>query len=93
MEGGFSQADEQRAFQVLLEDWEIWIRWEAAFQRRDASIRSHPALPQDRARYEALKIAIGDKLRADRSRARFMNATFKNLPDGRMLVEWRAADA
>ena len=26
LEGGFSQADEQRAFQVLLEDWETFDR-------------------------------------------------------------------
>ena len=36
---------------LVLEDWEIWLRWDLAFKRGDVSVESHPALPQDRERH------------------------------------------
>ena len=35
---------------LSLELWESWKRWEAAHQRGDATLESHPALPEDRPR-------------------------------------------
>jgi hypothetical protein len=78
---------------LVLEDWEIWLRWYSARKRGEASLESHPALPEDRERHEALKIAIGDRLRADRAHAKCLKACFEVSPhDGRMIVEWRTAD-
>src|SRR5262249_3318475 len=57
---------------LILEDWEIWLRWEAAYQRGEVTIASHPALPEDRERYEALKSAIGDRFKVERAQAKFM---------------------
>jgi hypothetical protein len=75
---------------LVLEKWEIWLRWDSAFKRGDVSVESHPALPQDRERHEALKIAIGDRLRVDRARAKYLKARFKTSPhDGTTIVEWR----
>ena len=74
---------------LVLEDWEIWLRWESAYKRGGASIESHPALPQDRERHEALKVAIGDRLRVDRARATYLKARFDTLPHrGGLVVEW-----
>lgn len=39
---------------LALEDWAIWRRWEKAFHAGEAPHGSHPALPADRARHEAL---------------------------------------
>jgi hypothetical protein len=75
---------------LVLEDWEIWLRWNSAFKRGEVSIESHPALPEDRERHEALKIAIGDRLQVDRARAKCMKGRFEtSLHDGGTIVEWR----
>jgi hypothetical protein len=75
---------------LVLEDWEIWLRWDSAFKRREASIESHPALPADRERHDALKIAIGDRFRVDRTQAKHVKARFKTSPEtGETVVEWR----
>jgi hypothetical protein len=34
-------------FQLALEDWAIWLRWEDAFDAGQTSIETHPALPED----------------------------------------------
>src|SRR5258708_30762489 len=79
---------------LVLEDWEIWLRWDSAFKRGAVSVESHPALPQDRERHEALKIAIGDRLRVDRVHAKYLKARFETSPHhGGTIVEWRTADA
>jgi hypothetical protein len=76
---------------LVLEDWEIWLRWAAAFKRGEVTIESHPALLEDRERHEALKIAIGDRFKVDRAQAKSMKARFATSPhDGSTIVEWRA---
>jgi hypothetical protein len=67
---------------LALEDWEIWLRWHSASKRNEAPAKSHPALPEDRERHEALKIAIGDRLRVDRAQAKYMRARFETSPQG-----------
>jgi aromatic ring-cleaving dioxygenase len=77
---------------LILEDWETWLRWNSAFKRGEVSIESHPARPEDRARHEALKVAIGDRLKVDRAQARYMKAKVAVSPqDGGTIVEWCAA--
>jgi len=81
---------DQSLLALVLEDWEIWLRWDAAFKRGEVSVDSHPALPQDRERHEALKIAIGDRLRVDRVHAKYLKARFATSPhDGSTIVQWR----
>ena len=41
-------AVDQKTFVLALEDWEIWLRWKAAFDRNEVSNDSHPALPAER---------------------------------------------
>jgi aromatic ring-cleaving dioxygenase len=53
--------------------------WESAFKRGAVSIESHPTLGQDRERHEALKIAIGDRLRVDRVHVAALSARFGNF--------------
>jgi hypothetical protein len=76
---------------LVLEDWEIWLRWQSAFQGAKASIETHPALPQDHERHQALTTAIGGRLQADRERAKYLKARFESAPNGDLLVEWRPA--
>jgi hypothetical protein len=74
-------------FALVLEDWEIWLRWQSAFKRGEVSHKSHPSLPQDRERHEALKVAIGDRLRVDRTRAKYLKARF-GVQNGETVVQW-----
>src|SRR5262245_11670603 len=41
----------QDLFHLLMEDWEIWRRWETAFHAGQTTKETHPALPEDRARH------------------------------------------
>jgi hypothetical protein len=78
---------------LVLEDWQIFLRWSSALKRGEVSVKSHPALPEDRERHETLKIDIGDRLKVDRAQAKFMKARFGTSPhDGGTLVEWCTGD-
>jgi hypothetical protein len=49
---------------LVLEDWEIWLRWQGAYLKKEVSLDTHPALPEDRARHEAIKAEIGGRFEA-----------------------------
>jgi hypothetical protein len=42
-------------FQLAMEDWSIWQRWELAFHSGKADLSTHPALPQDASRHKELE--------------------------------------
>ncbi len=50
-------------FELALEDWRIWRRWEKAHKEGLETEDSHPALPEERARHEELKKLLGGKLK------------------------------
>ncbi|TWU05788.1 hypothetical protein [Stieleria varia] len=52
-------------FQLALEDWAVWLRWNAAYKRGDTPHETHPALPDDRARHEELQRLLNGKLVID----------------------------
>ena len=52
----------QRSFELAKEDWTIWKKWEAAFHSGRATVESHPALPQDRARHEEIRAILDSAL-------------------------------
>jgi hypothetical protein len=56
-------------FVLALEDWEIWLRWERAFQEGRATQETHPALPDDRPRHEELEPILKASLVIDPTRA------------------------
>ena len=65
---------------LALEEWAIWTRWETAFHAGRATVESHPALPEDRARHETLVVALREQLRIDPMKSVSANATFRALP-------------
>ena len=78
---------------LVLEDWSIWLRWDAAFKRNEVSVESHPTLPQERARHEQLKQAIGNRLISNSQNRVYRKATFSRAAaegdwDG-TIVEWK----
>ena len=44
--------------EVVLESWEIWCRWHAAWRDGKTVPSTHPALPEDRARHEVLETIL-----------------------------------
>ncbi|WP_441235728.1 hypothetical protein [Bradyrhizobium sp. 930_D9_N1_4] len=49
----------------MLEDWDIWLRWETAHKKRKTLDKTHPALPEERQRHDELATLIGDRLKVD----------------------------
>ena len=52
----------QSVFQLAMEDWAIWRKWEQAYANGKATIDTHPALPEDRERHEQLKPILDSAL-------------------------------
>lgn len=65
---------------LALEDWEIWLRWHAAFHSGETNQATHPALPEDRARAEELKELLMKHLTFDDSMPLFATADFEWQP-------------
>lgn len=80
---------------LVLEDWEIWIRWSDAFARGEASRETHPALPSDRPRHDELTKLIGDRLKTNPSDSEKLHAEFRSVQKGwnGMEVQWSRIEA
>jgi hypothetical protein len=75
-------------FALVLEDWEIWMRWDAAYRQRKVSVETHPALPEERQRHGELSLLIGDRLKVDSASAFSKWARFRGDLRGGLEVEW-----
>lgn len=62
---------------LVLEDWEIWKRWEEAFFAGQAAQDTHPALPADAARHTELEPVVERALEIDPARRRIAIAEFR----------------
>jgi hypothetical protein len=58
------RAVDEETFRLALEDWEIWLRWEAAFYAGTTTRDTHPALPAERARHDELARSLEARLAA-----------------------------
>jgi len=67
-------------FDLFMEQWGIWLRWEVAFKRGVVAADSHPALPEERKRNEELNELINSLTQEN-------NAIFKTLKAEFMLPE------
>jgi hypothetical protein len=72
---------------LILEDWEIWLRWEADFKQGKVGLETHPALPHKNQRSTELKQLIGDRLRADPQSPIVKRAEFRHR-DNETEVHW-----
>lgn len=71
-------------FELALEAWAIWLRWETAFHRGELTPDdAHPALLVDRVRHEELKRLLTGKLAVADDRCVLAHAEFRvrNDPD------------
>jgi hypothetical protein len=67
----------QDLFLLALEDWRIWLRWEAAFHQRETSSDTHPALPEDQKRHEILDAILEGQLVVDESNCIIAHGEFR----------------
>jgi hypothetical protein len=53
---------DDETFQLAIEDWQIWLRWEKAFHEGRTTQETHPALPEDRERHKELEEILARRL-------------------------------
>lgn len=77
-------------FQLAIEDWSIWIRWETALRRGETAPETHPALPIDRARHHELESLLSVMLVIDEDHCVMAHALFSCSTGSRPLggVAW-----
>ena len=83
-------------FQLAMEDWAIWQRWELAYHSGKTEVDAHPALPHESARHAELqgildKVLIIDQQNAITRIGRFEALGNASLPKGvlrPLQVEW-----
>ena len=63
---------------IAREQHAIFLRWRAEFDQGHVPIKSHPALPVDRVRYNELQAALGDRLQLQPQRSITQRARFSN---------------
>ncbi len=67
---------------MILEGRKIWLRWHASFEAGEATEDTHPALAEDRARYEEIAPVVRRSLPVPRRRAIRVRGTFRRAPEG-----------
>jgi hypothetical protein len=83
-------------FQLALEDWAIWKRWEQAFKAGKTTLDTHPALPEDSLRHRRIESLLVGRLQTDVGQAILRSAKFLILnpqerrigPQLELLVKW-----
>ena len=92
------QATDAETLTLAEEDWEIWLRWEAAFYAKIADLSTHPALPKDRRRYEELQTLLAARLTINpqaalRATAEFIWDRDRQWNEGRLMARWTLRSA
>jgi len=82
--------------QLVMEKWQIWLRWEEAHHTGQTTISTHPALPADRPRFMELKGILNSKLEVSASSDFAAHAEFVRLgppgASGPWSVVWSIVD-
>ena len=74
-------------YQLALEDWAIWQRWEVAFAAGTTTQATHPTLPEDQARHAEIEQVLRAKLRANLSCCQRVTGAFHHS-GGKSFVDW-----
>ena len=74
-------------FQLVIEDWAIWLRWQSAHHRGDTGSETHPALPVDRSRHDELQPLLDRVLKIDPGNLVKAHAEFRNN-ESQLEVRW-----
>ena len=63
--------------ELALEDWAIYGRWRDAFEAGQTTLDMHPALAEDRARWEELAPILAERLAIDPGHRVLLRAEFR----------------
>jgi hypothetical protein len=81
------------AFAAAKENWEIFLRWRADFDSHGSSLSTHPALPEDRKRYEETKLILDEAVASANEKAFRARGEFEVLGDPKtrpdVLMTWQ----
>lgn len=69
---------DEETFQLALENWDIWKRWERAFYEKRVAQTVHMVLPEDEQRFQELQKLLEGKLRIYTSNAIEVRAEFRS---------------
>ena len=84
---------DREAFALALEDYAIYLRWEAACRAGTATENTHPALPEDRRRHDEIERSLAGRLALDPAKAVRANADFRWRDDpGRSAADHRLCE-
>ena len=78
---------EAETYQLAVEDWAIWERWEAAFTAGRTTQATHPTLPEDQARHNEIEQVLLAKLVTNPHCCRRATGEFYYI-GGKSFVEW-----
>lgn len=84
----FLSSVEPALLALILEDWDIWLRWKAASERGEIPATPHGVLPIDSRRSAMIKELIGNRLRSDPENRAYVKAVFNDRMTG---VTWHPA--
>lgn len=71
---------DEETFQLALEEWARWIRWEDAYHAGTVSQDTHPALPIDRQRHDEIAPILAARLAALPGPVTRARGTFRPTP-------------
>ncbi len=74
-------------YQLALEDWAIWKRWEAAFAAGTTTQATHPTLPEDHARHDEIEQLLLPKLVINPHSCRRAKGEFHTI-GGKPFIDW-----
>lgn len=77
---------DQELYSRIIEAWAIFVRWRAAFDDGKTTVKTHPALPEDRARYLELEQAIGSRKKPHPDQSAVVGARFRRADSGPSYV-------
>jgi hypothetical protein len=88
------QPIDDETFEMAMEDWAIWTRWEKAFYSKQTSTETHPALPEDRPRHTQIDPILKSRLQIDPAKAvkahgKFKVTSFDEIGGKRIAVKWQ----
>ncbi len=77
-------------FELAMESWQIWIRWEEAFYSQETTLDTHPALPEERQRYEEIDKILKTNLQMNREAIK-VYGTFEIIKSKEEYGSWSTA--
>lgn len=77
-------------FELAMESWQIWLRWEKAFYSKETTLDTHPALPEERQRYEEIEKILKSKLQMNEEAIK-VYGTFEIVKNKEENASWSTA--